>query len=273
MIVTSREYKFMVHAARFGDVEHALEDLGDDLRQAAKSLDIGLHAHFDPSDPKERTIVFFDTPDGTLRLNGYVFRQRAKVANWKTEYTLKCRSPDRYIAAGANVDAADGLDGKVKLEEDIGVPFVGRFSHSGTVTLKAADALAFGEKPRTLEDAASLFPALSELERDGQECPPETKLKAVNSLQVLERVFTGPVLLFADPDQMEPLPADLALILWTKGNHDRVWAAELSYRYRAEDESYAAEVAGSAKRLFEFLQRTDWADTQSLTKTQLIYQG
>jgi hypothetical protein len=43
---------------------------------------------------KKREIVFLDTEDETIALNGLVFRQRHDVENGTTEYTLKCRSPD-----------------------------------------------------------------------------------------------------------------------------------------------------------------------------------
>ena len=55
------------------------------------------------------------------------------------QYTLKCRSDDRYFAAGSDLRPAKRLDAKEKLEEDIAPPFRCRFSHSTTVEI-AVDA-------------------------------------------------------------------------------------------------------------------------------------
>src|SRR5919109_631606 len=85
------------------------------------------------NEKETRSIIFLDTPDHTLRRNGLVLRQRA--VDEAVEYTLKCRSEDRYFAAGTDVGAADRLKSDPKLEEDIAPPFRGRFSHSTTITV------------------------------------------------------------------------------------------------------------------------------------------
>src|SRR5262245_10523202 len=135
MRIESREYKVIVDSSAFAELDAALSDIRDDLADLARSIGLDIDVDFDVKDPKERSILFLDTPDHTMRLNGLLLRQRVKRKNGKTEYTLKCRSEDRYVAAGADVRAGRGFDSDAKFEEDIGVPFVSRFSRSNTVTV------------------------------------------------------------------------------------------------------------------------------------------
>jgi hypothetical protein len=174
MRVTSREYKVIVDGSLFADLKTALSDILDDIGDPARSAGLGVTEKFDAKDPNERTILFLDTPDYTLRKNGLLLRQRVKQKSGKTEYTLKCRTEDRYIAAGKDLSPAPGLKHDSKLEEDIGVPFVSRFSHSTTVELDDDDQLAGENFPETLSAAGRLFPVVLTVQHDGLPCPPET---------------------------------------------------------------------------------------------------
>ena len=124
-----------------------------------------------------------------------------------TEYTLKCRTEDRYVAAGRDLRPGPQLEHDSKFEEDIGVPFVSRFSHSMTVSLDEHEKLAGKNYPDTLATAAKLFPALLTIRRDRLPCPPETRLAPVHGLKVLERVFTGqPSTFLVDMSALLPCP-------------------------------------------------------------------
>ena len=192
MRVTSREYKVIVDGSLFADVEAGLSDILDDLGDLGRSVGVEVAGKFDDKDPNERSILFLDTPDYTLHENGLLLRQRVKRKSGKTEYTLKCRTEDRYIAEGKDLSAVAGLKPDSKFEEDIGVPFVSRFSHSTTVELDEDDDLAGKKFPKTLLAAGNrLFPGIRAVHHDGLPCPPETALAPVNSLQVFERVFKG----------------------------------------------------------------------------------
>lgn len=278
MQVTSREYKVIVDSAWFGNQDAnlagILDDILDDTRDLAQSLGLGLEAKFDATKPKEeRTIRFLDTPDFTFRQNGLVLRQRVAQRNGETEYTLKCRTEDRYVALGGDLSEAPGLKAKSKLEEDIGCPFVSRFSHSATVSLKSAHALAGENFPRTLSAAATLYSGLLAVQRDGRPCAPDTTVSPVNGRTFYERVFDGPLLqLTADKALQSPsTQATLALILWSKGKEGRTLTAEFSFRYKDENEAYSPEVASAARRFFEGVQRLDWARPDGSTKTQYLY--
>src|SRR5262245_54631745 len=90
--VTRRELKVMLDHRMFaGAPEAALEDLRADLGACAERAGAALEDRFRGTD--ERELVFLDTPDRTVSLNGFVLRRRSDGK--KNEYTLKCRSPDR----------------------------------------------------------------------------------------------------------------------------------------------------------------------------------
>jgi hypothetical protein len=274
MHVTSREYKVIVDGALLADVDAALSDILDDLGDLARSMGLGITEKFDAKDPNERTILFLDTPDYTLRANGLLLRQRVKRKNGKTEYTLKCRTEDRYIAAGRDLSPSPGLKHASKFEEDVGVPFVSRFSHSTTVECDDDSELAGESFPATLSAAGMLFPAVLAIKHDGLPCPPETALAPVNGLKVFERVFTGPVLRFPKAnDRRSSATGTVALILWSKGKKGRILTAELSFRCEDDNEDFSPESASVSRRFFEGLQRQDWTRSEALTKTQYMYGG
>jgi hypothetical protein len=274
MRVTSREYKVIVDSSLFADLDAALSDVVDDIGDLARSLDLECAGNFDATDPKERTILFLDTPDFTLRQNGLLLRQRVKRKSGATEYTLKCRTEDRYVAAGRDLSPGPKLKHDCKFEEDIGVPFISRFSHSMTVSLEEHEKLAGKKYPETLAAAAKLFPGLLTIRRDRLPCPPETALAPVHDLKVLERVFTGPTVHFpGGRDRSASTPASMALILWSKGKKGRILTAEFSFRYTDEKEIFSSKVASAARRFFEGLQYQDWARPEAITKTQYMYGG
>jgi len=186
--ITSREYKVMLAHGAFADRKSAVESFWSELRDFARSLRIDAHGKF--TSPERREIVFLDTPDFTLRRNGVILRRRVEEAKpGNVQYTLKCRSEDRYIAEGMDLRATRGLTNDEKFEEDIAAPFLSRFAHSNTVTFAADDDPG---RPNDLREAGKVFPVLAELERDGARCPAGTPLEPVNNVKAYERVYKGP---------------------------------------------------------------------------------
>jgi len=257
--LTSREYKFMLDQRLFDDYEQAAQEFLGDLQRAVQRMAGGTEIAGDFDATLRREIVFLDTPDQTIKLNRLLFRQRIKKdGKDEAEYTLKCRSPDRYFAAAADLTAADGLKGASKFEEDIGAPFLTRFSQSNTVK---------GDKraPTTLGEAAEIFPALGKLRRDGRRCHHKIELEKVNSLQIFERVLKGPVLHFGKVE------AQIALILWSDREEGRPLVAEFSFRYGDEKERHSRKVSLQSMEFFEKLQALDWGAAAGRTKTQFAY--
>jgi len=255
--VISREYKVLLDHRLFADRKKAAADFWEELAARADTL-AGVESHGEFNKTKKRRIVFLDTSDETILLNGLVFRQRADLEDGGVQYTLKCRSPDRYVAAGAKIRAAKKAKSNRKFEEDIGAPFVCRFSHSCTVDGPEA-------APETLEQASELFSALGELERDGELCASSVKLKPTSSVTAFERVLTGPAVTLGSVE------AEIALILWSDGPDGRPLIAEFSFRYGREAEDHSTEAARLAMRFFLDLQRLDWCLPEGRTKTQYVY--
>jgi len=248
----------MLDQRLFVNRDAAVEEMLLDLRACAQRLKkTKLSGGF--KNTRRRELVFLDTRNQTINLNRLVFRQRTdQEGSRTTEYTLKCRSPDRYVAAGAKLKAAKGLSAEKKLEEDIGAPFQVRFSKSYTVE-------GSSKSPSTLTEAAELFPILGNLKRDGRRCSGKLEILPVNSLRAFERVLSGPDLSFDDT------PAEMALILWSDRAEGRPLVAEFSFRYENKAEAYEPEAARLAMEFFEELQRMDWCLPGARTKTQFAY--
>jgi hypothetical protein len=265
MKVESREYKLLVHHEPFADPGKAARAVWDEIGEAAATLGpLQTKGEFEKKKP--RRIIFLDTPDHTLRSNGLVLRQRG--IDDEAEFTLKCRSEDRYFAAGADVSAAEGLKAVVKLEEDIAPPFVCRFSHSATISANGEGKAR--KVPRSLQEAAALFPILAGLQVDGRPCAPDTPVKVVNDIVVDETVWKGGKFAFAVGDDKLGKAA-VALILWTRGKSARPVVAELSFRLKDSEENYSRALAESARAAFNLLLRLDCARLRGTTKTEFIY--
>jgi hypothetical protein len=269
MLITSREYKVIVDESLLKDPSSGLRDILDDVEVLARSLGVKLNGDFDPQDPRVRTLLFLDTSEFAVRQNGLLLRKRVERKNGKTKYTLKCRTEDRYIAGGRTLRTT--IPGELKFEEDVGVPFVSRFSQSATITLDKDAALAGQNHPRTLKEASGLFPDLRDLTRDGVPCGLELPLAPVNGQEVIERVFVGPELGLGKTPLGGPATATLSVIVWSKRREDRLVTAEFSFRYEDDREEYLPGTALVARRFFQAVQRQEWARPESLTKTQFLY--
>jgi hypothetical protein len=268
MKVGSREYKLLVNHEPFTDPGEAVKAVWDEIEEAARTLPrVRTKGKLD--EKETRSIIFLDTPDHTLRQNGLVLRQRA--VEEALEYTLKCRSEDRYFAAGTDVRAADGLEDKPKLEEDIAPPFCCRFSHSATITVDGNRKSTLRKTPKTLREATILFPVLGTLRVDGRRCAPETPLEMVNSITVDESVWKGGKIVFERDGGAKSEKATVALILWTRGKVERPAVAELSFRIKDSEERFSRSLAEAARSVYTLLLRLDCARREGMTKTEYIY--
>ncbi len=267
MKVVSREYKVMLDHQAFAARKEAAELFWKELTDLGKTIAFKGKGCFDST--KKREVLFLDTPDVTLRRNGLVLRVRENREEESLQYTLKCRSPDRYLAAGVDLSPAEDLDCnddhcnddhcKEKLEEDIAAPFRSRFSHSTTLTFADGNKPRFGKMPKSLCQAAELFPVLTDLRLDGFNCPGDTKLVAVNGVRAFERVLTGPSIEFDSED------AEVALILWSSSRKGRPLVAEFSFRYKDKKEDFSRAVAKAAKDFYGVLQRHDWCHPTAIS--------
>ena len=265
MQIDFREYKLLVNHGPFADPLEAVKAIWAEIEEAVRPLPL-VRTEGKPDEIESRTISFFDTPDHALRRNGLVLRRR--TANAALEYTLKCRSEDRYIAAGTDVSPADGLKAKPKLEEDIAPPFFCRLSNSATILINGKRKSPSVTTLATLGKATALFPLLRTLHTEGQPYAPETPLAVVNNITVDETVWKGSSLIFEQERGGKPETATLALILWTRGQPA---IAELSFRIKESEDRFSRSLAQTARSLYTQFQRLDCARRDGMTKTEYIY--
>jgi len=272
MNVTSREYKGILAHDRFGDPATAVQRFWTEVADLAATTTT-VRTSGVLKKKEERTIIFLDTPDLTLRRHGLVLRRRTDDDS--IQFTIKCRSEDRYFAAETNLHPGnDQSFTKVeeKLEEDIAPPFRCRLSHSTTVTLSGSGGAGPRTMPTTLDDATALFPVLKTLVLDGRPCPPETPLRTVHNISVHERVYSKADLVLQAPDsQAGDEEASVAVILWSNGADGRPLVAEFSFRIKEADERFSRGLAVTARSFFELLQRLDWYRPSAMTKTEYVY--
>ena len=263
MKIDSREYKFIVDTGLMAHVAPGLKRLVEDVAKIGRQTGMVVRDDFDAENPKRRLIRFLETPDFDILANDLLLRQRMRPRDGRAEYTLKCRSEDRFIAATRDVRCRKKFDAEEKLEEDIGPRFVSKLSHSTTVepgSKRAGDGF-----PRTLEAAARIFPGLLEVRHEGRVSSPKTPLQPVSDPPVLEELFRGPTLRTGKGEPVGPL----ALILWTRGR--KVLTAELSFRHEEIRNRTVGEIAPVAKRFFEALQAQEWARPGATGKTGVMY--
>lgn len=258
--VKSREYKVMLQPELFEVRRPAVEAFLSEVQEKSKL--VGVKSSGKLKSPEKKIIRFLDTPDFTLRRNGFVLRRRDLKDTDETQFALKVRSPDRYFAQGVDVAHDTNFEAKEKLEEHIAAVFRSRFSHSMTLTMGRDDA----KSPTSVKKAGKLFPVLDALRCDGRVCPPKTKLEIVNGVVAHERVYDGFALHIGDTD------ASVAIILWTKGRKGRPLTAEFSFRYKDKKEHYSAKLPAAAQRLFLSVQQLDWCAPGIPTKTQYVYE-
>lgn len=272
--IAAREYKVMLDPERFQSGSKKVARLWRSIRGIARAMKVGSAGRFHQRE--RRSIRFLDTSGRTLEALELILRER-KVAGKRPEYTLKCRSPDRYIAAGFDTSAAARIEAEDKFEEHIGAPFRSRYSRSTTARWKPKRAKARkGKRQRgangkgengTIGGFAELFPALGRLERHGETVRPDTPLRQTSRWDIREEVVKGPRLTFGRGK--EKLAATVALILWHEGTSGSIRCAELSFRVGCAKRGMAGADAASIRAFFARVQELDWCLPESPTKTSL----
>lgn len=251
--VRSREYKLMLDPTAFAD-DAAVAGFWAELRARADAP-VRLAGKLDKA--RARAITFLDTAERALQADGLCLRRR--VEEDQVQYTLKCRSEDRYFAQDIDLGAR-AREASAKLEEDIAAPFTCRFSHSNTIEVRAKKDVV----PADLEAAARLFPVLAELRFAGK------KMGAASLAPVgptmAERVLTGGRLVLP-----EDTAASVALILWTTAAEGPPMLAELSFRIEDNEGAFSRSVSTAARAAFAWLQGLPMVRRDGPTKTAAMY--
>jgi hypothetical protein len=260
--IIAREYKVMIDPTRFGDQDAATKLFWEELVDLARTESVEANGRV--KDVEERRIIFLDTPDQTLRGNNLILRRR-RPRGGEDEYTLKCRSEDRYVAGGTDVEARRGDKPESKFEEDIAPPFRCRFSRSNTVVF--SDAV-----PETIGEAARIFPVIGTIQQEGRPIGKEIPLNVVHKIEAFERVHEGGKLFFKGlGPNGDDVKAKAALIIWSNGEKGRPLVAEFSFRIKSDGEQFTRELALAARSFFDVVQCHDWCLPNALTKTEYVY--
>jgi hypothetical protein len=86
MKVVAREYKVMLDQRAFADPAGAVPRFWQEVREFARGCGAEPEGKFDLDRPKEREIVFLDTPSYTLQANGLVLRRRAREGTYGSDH-------------------------------------------------------------------------------------------------------------------------------------------------------------------------------------------
>lgn len=270
MKIESREYKLLVDHTLFRNRNEAVEGIWREIRQAAKILpEVKVKGKLE--EDASQFVRFLDTPDFTFRRNGLAFRQR--WSRNKSEFTLKSRSEDLFMAAGTDVRPGKGLEGNpAKFEEDIAPPFLCRFSHSRTIEGPAGgrDFEPPGG-PATVEEAGKLFPVIETLQADERKLNRKVEIRTVQGIVVKETVWKSDTIEIRVEEDDQPMKATFAAILWTRGANDTPVVAELSFRIKTVQGVMSRSAAVGARSLYRTLQGLDCFRSDARTKTEYIY--
>jgi hypothetical protein len=217
------------------------------LVKTAHGVEIRGKAEYD----KEREVRFLDTPGScVLRGGGYILRERIFRQDYRV--TLKTRSTDEAWVRATRLDAPDAT---AKLEEDVVPPANGKLSRSATIRIVPRQA------PKTMAQAAELFPALKPL------AAKDAPLEPVEGLKVKETVYKLP------DWKVGGTKFEAGLAVWHDAKDGRLLFVESDFSYDVpQDPAKARELADKAQALFAAMQADSaWAGARSQTKTEFTY--
>ena len=248
----SREFKLPLLQAPFekGSLDEAAAGYARSfaaLVQKTQGVEIKGKAEFD----REREVRFLDTPGScALRAGGYILRERIVRQDYRL--TLKTRSADEAWVRATRIDAPEAA---VKLEEDVVPPADGKLSRSATLRLVPRQA------PKTVAQAADLFPALKTL------AAKDAPLAVVEGLRVKETVYKLPEW------KVGGTKFEAGLAVWNDTKDGRMLFVEADFSYDVpQDPARARELADKAQALFAAMQADGaWAGARSQTKTEFTY--
>lgn len=172
--VVAREYKLILNNIKFEEKENGIEKFVNVVKSRLRESTDPEEAHFIQNrDDKKRRVWYLDTIDYKIKDGSFLLRIR-KENDEEYVTSLKCRSPDRYIASSYDL-SSDKQKVESKFEEDIIAPFASNFSLSATLETKNEPHI------ESIGDLVSIFPGLSELNLNENET-----LHKVNNFEARE---------------------------------------------------------------------------------------
>ncbi|HKP74139.1 MAG TPA: hypothetical protein VJT67_01290 [Longimicrobiaceae bacterium] len=264
LLIDSREYKLPLAATRFLNRTEA----GDALLDLVRFVILDQHGGHevkpaDSGDSKLRQVRYLDTTGQDFRAAGFILRLRQE-SEGKFALNLKARSPDRYLAADADVSfAGDAPEKKTEFEEDVLPPFGSQFSHSTSAKKIAADPT-----PSTVAGAAELFPVLGTL---GLE--PDLPVAVSDRFTAHEVERKGGTFRFGDGPEVE---AGFTFWYLREARTGFPLLAELSFGLKAPmGDDFPVETVRAMYDVFRALQAQGaaWLDPSGTTKSAFAAGG
>lgn len=274
-LITSREYKLMLHANRFSNLDEGAESfwtlfkglIEDQGGEIVKKQDKELN----------RRTWYLDTGERSLRNLNYVLRLRKESETPKYKITLKYRDTDRCISGSQDMSLSatmtkniedEGGEAEIdyKFEEDILPPFRSKFAHS--VSIKTDNCPKFTNTKAVFE----IFPGLATLDI------PESKIEIVNGCKFYEVVRQFGQVKFGGKPKVK-----FSHSFWyPSDNKDtQPLVAEFSFDYDIPDpesedqdrlERFPFNAVNGSNTLFRALQKeTSWVHFGGTTKTAFAY--
>lgn len=277
----SREYKLMLKPAMFADREPAdavgifvhdqlapllARQLGGDAARKLAEKPFKVDKH--------RLVRFFDTPGCLLDQQRLALRARFAVdAPGDVELTLKYRSPDPYVTAGAPLRAAGG-EVDTKLEEDIG-PLAAQAAPKATAkpasmrsqfSLSSSRQIEAGSLPRTLGGLLDLYPDLGRSLGAGPGSP------ALGQSLDASPEFRETVYESGKIDLAEGHDTRFSITVWHESADEdgEPKLAEISFKYKVAAGDVPRDLALVGMNVFLAMQGLGWADPKGGTKTALV---
>lgn len=196
--IAAREYKLILNNEQFEDREEGMKNFMDAIRGKLEALKNGGEAYLkEDRKEKKRSVWYLDTDDFKIKKNHFLLRiRREKDEQYVT--SLKCRNPDRDIAASYDL-SSNKQKIKTKFEEDIIKPFASNFSLSISFDTKNEPDI------QSFKDLESIFPGLSVLNINANEV-----FNKVNNFEAQELSCQIGKIKFGDGESTD----DMSLEFW-----------------------------------------------------------
>ncbi|WP_025565744.1 hypothetical protein [Psychromonas sp. SP041] len=267
--VGTREYKILLNPSLFTGHESVRMSKINDYWKVLKNLiekgALKSKASGRLNLEKSRTVSFYDVKGSCDLLNaGYSFRER--IEDSKRKVTLKFRSSDQLLASIQDLSGTKPK-AKSKFEEDVAVPFISTYSSSTT------QKIGKGKKLNKMDDPVRLYPGLKNKLFDEN-----LAIEKVSGLTVSEYVYKNTAVKIGSIDEIAALNAEFTLTLWYNELVSKTQAivAEISFKYKTDNEHFNSKVDTRAKVLFTMMQEhpqlANWSSINSQSKTAVIYQ-
>jgi hypothetical protein len=242
-----------------------LVELASIVRQAAAASGVAFAEVGGLARERDRTVIFYDTPDFDLYRNNFMLRKRVSWASYgaaREELVFKFRHPDRYLVAAVDPRPAVEVPYKIRFKEQIlpapdGHGMRSIFWHGCKI-----------RQPAELENVsfstlARVFPALR-----NPGAHPEQRLTAVNGLTVDERLVELGTLKFA-----KSATAKALISLWRVAPDERVLISEFSFQTKYEaGKANSVRVRSLSNQLYlELQQNLGGLTTPGSTKARELY--